>query len=105
MDFIRSFDSLTLDDLPLVGGKTASLGEMIRELTPLGNPAVVRALEMAIAGAHRARCNIGICGQARSDYPEIAERLVRAGIDSLSLSPDVAVATRLRVAEIERRAH
>src|SRR5512144_2372944 len=34
--FIRSFDSLGLDDIPLVGGKTASLGEMVRELTPLG---------------------------------------------------------------------
>jgi len=34
--FIRSFDSLTLDDIPLVGGKNASFGEMIRELQPLG---------------------------------------------------------------------
>ena len=45
---------------------------------------------------------IGICGQAPSDHPEIAELLVRAGIDSLSLSADVAVQTRLRVAELER---
>jgi pyruvate,water dikinase len=67
------------------------------------NPAVLRALEMAIAGAHRAGRKIGICGQAPSDHPEIAEFLVRAGIDSLSLSPDVAVATRLRVADIEAR--
>jgi len=54
-------------------------------------------------GAHRAGRKIGICGQAPSDHPEIAEFLVRAGIDSLSLSPDVAVATRLRVADIEAR--
>ena len=67
------------------------------------NPAVIRALEMAIEGAHRAGRKIGICGQAPSDYPEIAERLVRAGIDSLSLSTDVAIATRLRVAELEER--
>lgn len=67
------------------------------------DPAVVRALEMAVEGAHRAGRKIGICGQAPSDYPEIAERLVRAGIDSLSLSADVAVATRQRVAELERR--
>ena len=66
------------------------------------NPAVVRALEMAVAGAHRAGRKIGICGQAPSDHPAIAELLVRAGIDSLSLSSDVAIATRLRVAEIER---
>ena len=67
------------------------------------DPAVIRALEMAIEGAHRAGRKIGICGQAPSDYPEIAERLVRAGIDSLSLSTDVAIATRLRVAELEER--
>ncbi|MGZ6040256.1 MAG: phosphoenolpyruvate synthase, partial [Phenylobacterium sp.] len=27
-DYIRAFDALTLDDIPLVGGKTASLGEL-----------------------------------------------------------------------------
>jgi pyruvate,water dikinase len=67
------------------------------------NPAVLRALELAIEGAHRAGRKIGICGQAPSDHPEIAEFLVRHGIDSLSLSTDVAVATRLRVAALERR--
>jgi pyruvate,water dikinase len=67
------------------------------------NPAVLKALEMAISGAHRAGRKIGICGQAPSDHPEIAEFLVRAGIDSLSLSPDVAVATRLRVAALEAK--
>ena len=36
MEYIRPFDTLTLDDIPLVGGKNASLGEMIRTLTPLG---------------------------------------------------------------------
>ena len=33
---IRWFNDLRLTDLPLVGGKNASLGEMARELTPLG---------------------------------------------------------------------
>jgi pyruvate, water dikinase len=34
--WVRWFDDLTLDDLALVGGKNASLGELRRELTPLG---------------------------------------------------------------------
>jgi pyruvate,water dikinase len=67
------------------------------------NPAVLRALSLAIEGAHRAGRKIGICGQAPSDHPEIAEFLVRAGIDSLSLSTDVALATRLQVAGLEAR--
>ena len=35
MQWIRWFEELTIDDVPLVGGKNASLGEMIRELTPI----------------------------------------------------------------------
>jgi hypothetical protein len=33
---IRWFDDLGLDDVPLVGGKNASLGEMYRELSAQG---------------------------------------------------------------------
>ena len=67
------------------------------------DPAVLRAFEMAIREAHRAGRKIGICGQAPSDHPEVAEFLVRAGIDSLSLSADAVVATRLRVAQLEAK--
>ena len=35
-DYIRWFRELSLTDLPLVGGKNASLGEMFQQLTPLG---------------------------------------------------------------------
>ena len=34
--FIRWFRELSIEDIPLVGGKNASLGEMYRELTPRG---------------------------------------------------------------------
>ncbi len=34
--YLRFFDTLGLEDLPLVGGKNASLGEMYRALTPRG---------------------------------------------------------------------
>jgi pyruvate,water dikinase len=36
MRFVRWFAEVGLDDVGLVGGKVASLGEMIRELSPLG---------------------------------------------------------------------
>jgi len=38
MDFIRFFDEISLDDVALVGGKGASLGELYRALVPLGVP-------------------------------------------------------------------
>jgi pyruvate,water dikinase len=66
------------------------------------DPAVQKALVQAVEGAHAAGRPIGICGQAPSDHAVIAELLVRAGIDSLSLSTDVAVRARLRIAEVER---
>ena len=36
VDFIRWFAEIGIDDVPLVGGKNASLGEMYRELGPQG---------------------------------------------------------------------
>lgn len=36
ISYIRWFNELTIDDIPLVGGKNASLGEMYQELTPQG---------------------------------------------------------------------
>jgi pyruvate,water dikinase len=44
---------------------------------------------------------VGICGQAPSDYPEFAEFLVKAGIDSMSLNPDSVVEVKKVVAEAE----
>ncbi len=65
------------------------------------NPAVVKLLEMAIHEAHRLGKYIGICGQAPSDYPELTERLVKAGIDSISLNPDSVLPITLKLAGME----
>ena len=104
-EFAEHFDGFSIGSNDLtqlvlgVDRDSAILGPVFDER----NPAVLRALTLAIEGAHRAGRKIGICGQAPSDHPEVAEFLVRAGIDSLSLSSDVALATRLRVAELEGR--
>jgi pyruvate,water dikinase len=59
-------------------------------------------IRLAVEGAKRNRRHCGICGQAPSDYPEIAEFLVRIGIDSISLSPDSVLRTTSRLLELER---
>lgn len=64
--------------------------------------AVKRMIRIVIERAHAADCKVGICGQAPSDYPEFAEFLVDAGIDSISLTPDSVLKTRLNLAEYER---
>jgi pyruvate,water dikinase len=67
------------------------------------DPGVLEMLRLTVEGARRHGCHSGICGQAPSDYPEIAEYLVRLGIDSLSLNPDSVVRTTLRVLELEEK--
>jgi pyruvate, water dikinase len=53
--------------------------------------AVKKMMAMAIKGAHNNGRYIGICGQAPSDYPEIAQFLIENGIDSLSLNVDSVI--------------
>ena len=65
------------------------------------NDAVLRMIGDAIEAAHKIGKPIGICGQAPSDYPEFAEWLVKRGITSISLNPDVAIKTALLVARAE----
>lgn len=44
-----------------------------------------------------------VCGQAPSVFPEFTEMMVRNGATSVSVTPDVAVATRKIIASVERR--
>ena len=66
------------------------------------DPGVRRMLKLAVEGSRRNGRHSGICGQAPSDYPEIAAELVRLGIDSISLNPDVIIKTTLNVLELEK---
>jgi len=63
---------------------------------------VLDMLKMAIAACKRRNKYIGICGQAPSDYLEVAAFLVREGIESISLNPDCVVATTMQVLKIEK---
>jgi pyruvate,water dikinase len=51
--------------------------------------------------AHAHGRQVGICGQAPSDYPDFAAFLVERGIDSISLNADAFARTRRRVHEVE----
>jgi pyruvate,water dikinase len=66
------------------------------------DPAVMDAIAAAIHAAKAAGRKIGICGQAPSDHPGFAAFLVREGIDSISLNPDVVLKTTLAILEAER---
>ena len=66
------------------------------------DPAVLWMIETVIAKARKAGRKIGLCGQAPSNDPGFARLLVRAGIDSISVTPDSFIAVRNNVAEAEK---
>ena len=63
--------------------------------------AVMEALRLLVQGASRRGVTVSICGQAPSDYPELARRLVEWGITSVSVNPDAIDRTREVVAQAE----
>jgi pyruvate,water dikinase len=104
-EFAQRFDGFSIgsnDLTQLVLGVDRDSGELAH-LFDERNEAVRRMIRMLIDAAHRAGAKVGICGQAPSDYPEFAEFLVEAGIDSISLNPDSVIPTKRRIVEVERR--
>lgn len=67
------------------------------------NTAVLKALKTIITAARRAGITCSICGQGPSQYPELAEFLVKCGITSISVNPDTVVYTRKLVASVEKK--
>jgi pyruvate,water dikinase len=66
-------------------------------------PVVLNVLEYIVKTCQKYGITCSMCGQAPSDYPEIAEKMVRAGITSLSVTPDVIDRTRQIVFDVERK--
>ncbi len=64
---------------------------------------VKEMIRLAVEGCRRNGIHSGLCGQAPSDYPDMAEFLVRVGIDSMSLNPDTVVKTTRQVLELEHQ--
>lgn len=59
------------------------------------DPAVKVLLSKAIQACLKAGKYIGICGQGPSDHPDLAEWLMKQGIESVSLNPDTVLETWL----------
>ncbi len=67
------------------------------------SPIVISTLEYVVSTCEKYKVTSSICGQAASDYPEIVEKLVKAGITSVSVNPDAVMRTRELVHEIEKK--
>jgi len=77
--------------------------ETLSNLFDERNMAVKRSIKSLIETAHKYGKTVSICGQAPSVYPDFTRFLVEAGIDSVSVNPDVVVQTRRMLAQLEQR--
>lgn len=103
-DFLSMFDGFSIgsNDLTQLTLGVDRDGQLVSHIFDERNPAMLEMFKRAIAACKKHNKYCGICGQAPSDYPEIAEFLVKEGISSISLNPDSVVATWTRIAELEK---
>ncbi len=91
--FLQIFDGYSIgsNDLTQMILAVDRDSDLVADIFDERNDAVKAFLQQAIEGAKRNNKPIGICGQAPSDYPEIAKFLIELGIDSMSLNPDAVL--------------
>jgi len=104
-EFLEVFDGFSIgsNDLTQLTLGLDRDSEIVSHLFDERNDAVKKLIKKVIEICNKKHKYIGICGDAPSTFPEFAEFLVDEKIQSMSLSPDVIVKTRLIVAEKESR--
>ena len=102
-DFSKHFDGFSIgsNDLTQLTLGVDRNSSIVAEAFDECSAAMTRFLQMAIDGAKRNGRYIGICGQAPSDHPAIAQFLMQHGIDSMSLNPDTVVKAGVALAKAE----
>jgi len=96
-EFLEYFDGFSIgsNDLTQLTLGLDRDSELVASLFDERNGAVKKLLHEAIKVCNEKNKYVGICGQAPSDYPDLAKWLMEEGIQSLSLTPDSIVSTWL----------
>lgn len=103
-EFLNLFDGFSIgsNDLTQLTLGVDRDGELVSHIFDERNPAMFEMFKRAIEACQKRKKYCGICGQAPSDYPEVAEFLVKKGITSISLNPDSVLDIWARVLKIEK---
>ncbi len=103
--FSQHFDGFSIgsNDLTQLTLGVDRDSEILAEDFDERDPGVKTMIKMAVDGARRNGKHSGLCGQAPSDYPEMAEYLVEIGIDSMSLNPDTVLQTTQGILALEKQ--
>lgn len=102
-EFAQRFDGFSIGSNDLtqltlgIDRDSDALAGLFRE----DDPAVLWMIETVIREAHKAGSKVGFCGQAPSNDPAYAQKLVGYGIDSISVTPDSFVSVLRNVAQAE----
>lgn len=97
-----SFASIGSNDLTQLTLGVDRNNEHIAKLFSELNPAVLRSIKHVIETCKRFNVKSSICGQAGSN-PQMAEFLVKVGIDSISVSPDAVGLIRETISQVEKK--
>jgi len=81
-EFAKLFDGFSIgsNDLTQLTLGVDRDSELMGELFDENDEAAKKMISLAIKSAHKTKTNIGLCGQAPSDFPEFAKFLVQEGI-------------------------
>jgi len=102
-DFAERFDGFSIgsNDLTQLTLGISRDAEQLTELFDESQTSVKELISTLIEKAHKSGRPVGLCGEAPSNNPEFAKFLVKAGIDSMSLSPDSVLKVIKAVARAE----
>lgn len=97
-EFLKDFDGISIgsNDLTQLTLGVDRDSPFLAGVFDERDPAMKKMFQMAIEGAKKANKYSGICGQAPSDYPELADYLIAQGIESISLNPDTVIPFLMR---------
>ncbi len=74
----------------------------LKKISDERDEAVKKLISEVIKKANEKNKYVGICGQAPSDFPDFAAFLVKQGIKTISVNPDVVIKTILSIAKVEK---